>query len=315
MAFLRRWLLIGLLLLLGGGSGWAASREDRAYTAAVKAFNDGQYTLVQAQLTKFLQAYPKSTNAPMVVLLLAQSEYHLKDYEAAISRLADPASLARARPVGLDDDYAYWRAEAQYARGDLVGAAQTFVSVAQDHPESPLALNAVVAAAAAFASLGERGQVDDLLGNRNGLFQRAARLDPANVQVVNGRLLQADSQCEQQHYAAAIEILGCLNPATLALDQDWKRARLLYRAQVSQHDLPAALAAATNLVQIARLGQGDLWSRNQAEGVECQARVLEDLGRLEEAGAVWQLNFTNTAPVESQQQKYFIDHVVDITDK
>jgi hypothetical protein len=39
MAFSRRWLLILFALILGGGQIFAAPREERAYAAAIAAFN------------------------------------------------------------------------------------------------------------------------------------------------------------------------------------------------------------------------------------------------------------------------------------
>ena len=148
--------------------------------------------------------------------------------------------------------------------------------------------------------------MDDLLGNPNGLFQRAARLDSASTNVPGGQL---GLGCCRPNPSASSSIspppsrfwAGSIRRPFRGI-RIGKRARLLYRAQASQHAWPAALASATNLVQIARLGQGDIWATNLAEGVACQARALENLGRWEEASAAWQVNFTNTAPVESQRQ-------------
>jgi len=304
MAFFRGWCLIGLVLWLGGGSVFGASREDRTYHAAVQAFQDKFYVLAESQLTQFLQTYRKSTNAPMALLLLAQSDYFLKQYPAAISRLADPANLARAQAAGLADSYLYWRGEAQFAQGDLAGSAQTLVSVAEKYPDSPYALGAVVEAATMFKTLGEHGQMDGLLGRPNGLFQRAAQNNPTNEQVVNGRLLQAESALEQTNFTRAIQILGWLNPTTSTPDQNWKLAHLLSRANLGLNDLDGALAAATNMVWIARAAlatQGNGWVTNLAESVACNAAVLEKQDRLAEASALWRTNNMDTVPVESHR--------------
>jgi TolA-binding protein len=304
MVFLRRWILIGLLLWLGGGPAFGASREERIYRAAALAFQDKFYALAEAQLTEFLQTYRKSTNAPMAVLLLAQSDYFLKHYPAAISRLTDAANLARAQAAGLADSYLYWRGEAQFAQGDLAGAAQTLALVADQYPNSPFALRAVVEAATLFETLGQREQMDGLLGNPSGLFQRAAQNNPTNEQVVNGRLLQAESALVQTNFTSAIQILGLLDPTTCSPDQRWKLAHLLSRADLGRNDLDGALAAATNMVWIARAAvaaQGDAWVTNLAESVACNASVLEQQDRLAEASALWQTNILETVPVESQR--------------
>jgi len=302
MALHRRWLLILFALLLGGGQLFAASREDRAYSAAVQAFDDKFYPLAETRLTQFVQTYRKSTNGPAAVLLLAQSEYYLKNYAAVTNRLADPVNFAKAKSAGLADQYVYWQAEAQFAHGDLEDAAQTFVSLSADFPSSPVALSAVVEAAAAYGKLGEWPKADSLLESTNGLFQRMAELDPGSEQVANGRLLQSESKYVQRGFTEAIQALSSLNPAVLTPEQDWKRSYLLYRASLGMKDLDAALAATTNMLQTARTGQGDDWPANLAESVASHAGVLEQQGRLAEAVAALQENLSGAVPVDEQQR-------------
>ena len=302
MAFSRRWFLIGFALVLGGGPLFAASREQRDFAAAAAAFHDQFYGRAAAGLTQFLQTYHKSTNAPAAMLLLARSEFHLGQYPAAIARLADTNNLAKAKAAGLADQYVYWRAEAQFAAGDFSAAAQSFVSLTKDFPNSPLALTATVEAAAAYEKLGRWPQVDDLLDRADGVFERAARRNPASAIVANGRLLQSESKCAQTNFAGAIQVLNRLNPAVLNPEQAWQRAHQLYRADLRLDRLDAALTATTNLLEIARAGQGGFWATNLAESVACRAGVLERLGRLADASAAWQGNLTNSAPAEQQQQ-------------
>ena len=302
MALNRRWLLIVFVLMMGGGHLLAATREERAYTAAVQAFNDKFYPLAETRLTQYLQTYHKSTNAPAALLLLAQSEFYLKNYSAVTNQLADPVNFEKARSAGLADQYVYWQAEARFGQGDLENAAETFVALATNSPNSTLALGAVVEAAAAYAKLGEWPKMDRLLENTNGVFQRRAQLDPASEQVANGRLLQSESKYVQQGFGEAIRIMNSLNPATLTPDQDWKRSYLLYRANLGLNDLDAALAATTNMLQTARRAHGDGWATNLAASVTSHAGVLELQGRLADAVAAWQENLSSTAPVEQQQQ-------------
>ena len=294
--------MIWLALILGGGQSFAASSEDRAYAAALQAFHDQFYSSAKARLTEFLDTYHKSTNAPNAVLLLAQSEFYLQNYSAVTNQLTDPASLDRAKAVGLADQYVYWLAEAQFAQGDVERAAQTFVSLTENFPDSRLALNAAVAAAAAFGQITNWSQVDILLDSTDRLFQRKAQLDATNEEVASGRLLQAESKCTQRDFAKAISILNLLNPAALTPEQGWKRAYLLFRANQGINNLDAALAATTNMLQIARSGHGDVWVTNLAESVASHARVLEQQGRLDDAAAALQENLSSTTPTEQQQQ-------------
>ncbi len=284
-----------------GQLGAAGTREDRAYAAALDAFHDKFYDRAETGLTQFLQIYRKSTNAPAAVLLLAQAEFHLGKFTEAAARLTDTNNLARANAAGLADRYVYWTGEAQFGNGDFQGAAKTFIALADDYPRSPLSLNAVVTAAAAFGKTTNWTQVDDLLDKPNGRFQRLAQLDPASEPAANGRLLQAESKISQKNFAAAIGILTRLDPATLTPEQDWKRTQQLYRASLGADDLEAALTASANLLQIARQYHGDDWGIHLAESVSDHADVLERQGRLKEAAAAWQENLTNSAPGEQQQ--------------
>lgn len=305
MTFFRRWLLLGFTLLLGGGPLLAASREELAYAAGVQAFHDQFYSLAASRLTQYLQnpVYRRSTNAPMAVLLLAQADYYQMNYAAVTNRLTDPANLARASAAGLADRYEYWRAEAEYAQGNLDLAAHTFAALADHFPHSPLALEATVEAAAAFAATANWAQVDQLLDNPNGLFHHLALPATAGATVNSGWLLLAQSKLARQDFAAALEILRTLDPARMAPAQKWNREYLLFQASLGLNDLDAAWMAATNQWAIARAGQGGLWATNLAESFASQATVLERQGRLAEAMATLRTNvFSSTTPAGLQAE-------------
>ena len=301
MAFFRQWFLMVCALLAGGGQLFAASSEQRNYATALQAFQDGLYPAAEIKFTQFLQNYRKSTNAPMALLLLAQSEYHQKNYLGVINRLGDPAAQAKAKAAGLADGYVYWRAEAQFARSDFAGAALTFVSLTEDYPNSPLALSAAVEAAKAYAEQGEWAKTDGLLDGPDGVFQRAAQRNPMGELVVSGRLLQAQSKCGAGRFAAALEILNRLDPAALAPEPSWRRSYWLYQASRGAGNLDAALAATAGMLQVARAGHGDFWATNLAESVNCLAAVLEKKGQLAAASAALQENLS-VAPAGQQQQ-------------
>lgn len=292
---------MGLMIGLGSTQLFAASGESRAYAEALVAFHEQAYSVAQSRLNQFLQKYRKSTNAPMAVLLLAQSDYYLGNAAGVTNRLGDSGNLAKARAAGIDDAYAYWRAEAEFALGDFSRAGQTFVSLAEEYPQSSLALSAVIEGAAAFGRHGDWAHVDQLLGTTNGLFQRVAALDPGNTQVANGWLLAAESKYRQRDFVAAHQILGLIHVATLKPDQDWNRTHLACLASEGENNLAAALVAATNLLQIARSGHGDGWDTNLAESVACHATILEKLGRLPEAVDAWEEDLAKPVPAEQQK--------------
>src|SRR5208337_4948960 len=165
--------------------------------------------------------------------------------------------------------------------GDLPSAAETFISLTRDFPQTSLRLRAVVEAAAARARLGEWVQLSALLEPTNSVFQRAVRMDSANELVARGSLLLAQAKFAQTDFSGAAAVLESLNAQTLRPELDWQRAYLLYQVRLAAGYTNAALAATTNLVQIARSEKDDVL---QAEGVALRARVLEQLGQ--KSGAI-----------------------------
>jgi TolA-binding protein len=296
MAFRWQWLLILLALSSGGERSFAASaREDRAYAAAVTAFQDGMWGRAETEFAQFVQKYPKSDRAAEAVLLQAEAEFKQ-------GKLRETIALLTARKAGagdLADQYVYWIGEARFQGGDFSAAAKTFVSLTRDFPESSLRLRAVVEAAAAHAQTNEWPQLVSLLEETNSVFQRAVQMDPANELVARGSLLLAQAKFAQKDFAGAAAVLESLNPQTLKPQLDWQRAYLLHQVRLAAGDTNAALAVTTNLVQIALSEKDDVL---QAEGLALRARVLEQLGQETNAIAAYQEILTMNAPLERQRQ-------------
>jgi len=295
MAFRWQWLLILPVLLSGGGQGFAATaREDRAYAAAVSAFQDGMWSRAETEFAQFVQKYPKSDRLAETVLLQAEAEFKQGKLPQAIALL----TAHKAEAGNLADQYVYWIGEAQFQGGNLTAAAETFTALTRDFPESSLRLRVVVEAAAAHAQLNEWPQLSALLEETNSVFQRAAQMDPASELVARGQLLLAQAEFAQNDFTGATAVLGSMNSQTLKPELDWQRAYLLYRVRLAAGDTNAALAVTTNLVQIARSENDEVL---QAAGVALRAGMLEQLGLKAEALAAYQENLTN-APVERQRQ-------------
>jgi TolA-binding protein len=296
MAFRWQWLLILLVLSPGGERSFAASaREDRAYAAAVSAFQDGMWNRAETELAQFVQKYPKSDRMAEAVLLQAEAEFKQ-------GKLPEIIALLTAHKAGagdLADQYAYWIGEAQFQNGDFSAAAGKFVSLTRDFPESLLRLRAMVEAAAALAQTNRWPQVVSLLEETNSVFQRAVRMDPANELVARGSLLLAQAKFAQKDFAGAAAVLESLNSQTLKPQLDWQRAYLLYQVKLAAGDTNAALAITTNLIQIARSEKDDVL---QAEGVGLRARVLEQLGQKSGAIAAYEEILKLNAPLERQRQ-------------
>ncbi len=297
MIFSWRWLLIAFALILSSERNFAASstKEERAYAAAVSAFQDGMWSRAEAEFAQFIGKYPKSTYIADAVLMQAQAEFKQ-------GKLANCIALLKERKAGagsLADQYVYWIGEAQFQDGDFSQAADTFTGLMRDFTSSLLRLRAVVGAASAHGRLGEWGRVSSLLEEPGGVFQRAAEMDAANELVSRGRLLLAQAKFIQKDFNGASAVLQLLTSQPLKLELDWQRASLLYQVKLAAGDLNAALAATTNLVQIARLGRDEALS---AESTALHATVLERMGRTTEAVVVYQENLLTNAPVEQQRQ-------------
>src|SRR5258706_2280619 len=293
MVFSWRWLLVAFALVLGCGSSFAAgsTKEERAYAAAVSAFQDRMYDRAEAQFAQFIEKYPSSSHAAEAVLLQAQAEFKQGKLKDAIARLADNQPTAGT----LADEYVYWTGEAQFQGSNYATAVETFNSFAQNFPASRLRLGAIVEAASALSRLGEWTSMAALLQETNGVCQRAARLDPGGELVARGWLLLAQAKLAQKDCAGELAVLTALGTQPLKPELDGQRAYLLYQNRLAAGDFAAALAATTNLLQIK---DGNL----RAEGVAAHATVLEKMGRADEALAAYQENLANGAPVSQQRQ-------------
>ena len=293
MVLLRRWLLICSVLILGGGQLVAASKsEDRAYAAATAAFQDGNWARAAAEFAQFVQRYAKSERVAQAVLAQAQAQFKLGKYAEAGGLLKAHADSAGS----LADAYAYWLGEAQFAGGDYTNAAENFSALVKHFPDSPLRLTSVVEAAAAYAQFPDWPRHDALLDATNGIFARAAQIDPDNALVSNGRLSLAQSKLAQGNFAGAGKFLDSLNPSRLAPEQDWKRLNLLYQVKLGGNDLAAALAVTTNLMQSAKD------AAQVAESVAMRATVLEKMNLPVAATEVWNDNLAGGTPVERQRE-------------
>ena len=299
MAFLQRWPLILFTLFLSSGQIFAAnSKEERAYAAAVSAFQDEMWILAESQLAQFVKKYPASTNVPQARLLQAQAQFKQQAYADAIGLLETNLPAAG----GLADQYVYWIGEMQFQSGDYSRAVAAFDSLVKNYPGSPLRLRAVVEAASVLVKLSEWEQAVAVLEEKDGVFQRAWQLNPGDELVTRGALLLAQAKVALNDFGGASAMLDAINPPPLSPALDWQRNYLLCQVKLEDGDLNAALAASTNLFQALRADRSGDLAVKQAESVAMQAGILEKMGRNPEALAVYQQNLTNSAPAERQQQ-------------
>jgi TolA-binding protein len=291
-----RWLMIIFALGLSGEQMFAASaHEDRAYAAAASAFQDGMWSRAEVEFAEFAEKYPKSGRVAEAVLMQAEADIKQGKFLPAIDLLTAQA----AQSGKLADQYVYWLGQAQFQNGDYAAAAATFSRLARDFSDSNRRLDAAVDEAAARAKLGEWPQVSAGLQEPDGVFQAEARKIPDDERVVRGQLLLAGALFRQNQLNEAGAVLRSLGAQKLAPELNWEQVRLLCRVQVASGDTEAALASTTNLIRLAdSTGQAGM----RAESVVEQGGILERMGRMEEALAVYQENLSTNVPVEWQRQ-------------
>jgi TolA-binding protein len=294
MVFFRRYFLIFVALVSGGGQIFAAGgvKELHAYAAAVNAFQDGIYPRAETEFAQFLQKYPQSTNAPEAALIQAQAQFRQGKFTSSITLLNN----RKARAGILAGQYDYWIGEAQFANGDFSGAAKTFAALSRNPMDSSVELPAAVEAASAYDKLTNYSAIVALLQETNGVFQRTARLDPDNEMISSGRLLLARAMSALNEPDAADSILASMNPQTLKPAQDWQRAYLLCQNKIAKGDLDAALSITTNLQQIAQLDDN-----LRSESVALRAALLEKMNQPDAASDAYQENLTNAPPGRQRQ--------------
>jgi len=247
------------------------------------------------EFAQFVKNFPESTNAAVAVLLESQAQFKQGKFTNAVVLL----SGKKATAGNLADEFEYWIGESQFASGNFVGAGQTFESLAQNYPTSHLRLAAVVEAASVDMKLGESWRAEQLLEQTNGVFANAARMDSGNELVSRGRLLLAQAKFEQRNFDGAAAVLAQLDSQTLKLDLDWQRAYLLCRLKLETHDWNAALAATTNLQQIARLEKKD---DLRAEAAAMRAGIFEKMNQPDDAMAAYRENLADGVLVDRQRQ-------------
>jgi len=300
MAVLCRWILVLSLLLAAGVRLSAASAEDRAFDAAVKAFHDTFYDRAEAELADFRKKHPGSPLVPEAILLQAQARVELSNYAGAIELLAVNQAAAGTNA----DQYAFWLAEAHFRARDWRAASDGFATVVKKFPTSPRRLEAVIGEASARTELArskpaEWEEVIKLLQDTNGVFQSTARAESNFDLVAQGTLLLGEALLATKAYKAADQTLQPLAKVLLKPNLAWQWQYLSCRVQLAEGRPEAALQGTTNLLMMANsAGQTNL----QAESAAFQAALFKKLGQTNEAIVAYKRNLAVGVPDERQRQ-------------
>lgn len=296
MVMVRRWWLLGLLLLVSGGQLRAATpAETQAFRAATNALNDGFLDRAERELGEFVTNYPASEYLTEVTVLQAQAQIQQSKFAEAIALLTERLPQADKRA----DEYLYWIGEAQYRSLNYLAAAETFGKLIATFPQSERRLAASVSEAAAHVELGQWTNAVALLRKPEGAFQQAAAGNVGNELAARGFLLWGEAELQQGNHAGAEAALQPVKDAQLKPELNWRRQYLLCRIHLKVNRTQEALLASDELLTVARFTKRpDLIG----ESVALRASIFERLGDLGKAAAFYELNLAPETSVERQRQ-------------
>jgi TolA-binding protein len=273
----------------------ASPAEDTTFDAAATSFKETVWDRAEAEFGAFARTFTNSTRLPEAILFQAQARFKLTNYTGVVELLTSQQSRAGK----LADEYLFWIAEAHFHKGDLQAADDTFAKLAREFPGAPRRLEATVEQATVRSQLQRWPQVINLLEQTNGVFQTMVQQGVADDHVVNGYLLLAKAHLAQGQNAAAEGVLARLGKLPLSTFNDWQRLHLLCRVELAGGNAEEALVNSTNLLMVA-VNNGQ--PRLKAESIALQASVLERLGRLSQAIAVYTNNLATGTPLERHRE-------------
>jgi TolA-binding protein len=284
------WLAAGVWWLLTPRSAWSQAdgfAETRDFGAALANFKLGMWAPAEQGFRDFIKTYTNAANYVPAVLFAAQAAFNQTNHDGVLKLLAEE----RPRAGKSADQFDYWTAAAQLARGDVelahgnaqlahgdyAVAAEGFARLLQEHPDSDRCDDAAYFEAEARFKLGDLPGAIRTLQSPSGAFQKIAAANPTNDFVINGLLLLGQAQLAQKDYPAAERTLLDLADKHLWPEAEWRRLCSLGQVQVAAGESETALQTSTNLLAL------PVKADRLTDGVFFQAEVYEHLDRLADA--------------------------------
>ncbi len=122
------------------GSGWATRRPgastppdaNRTYLAAINLYNNDDFDGARRAIKRFVKEHPNHPQIPTAKFRLAQSNFKLRNYQAAATQFADLVRKYRSEPIA-PDSYAMFAASLARA-GRKRDACRIFKNMARQFP-------------------------------------------------------------------------------------------------------------------------------------------------------------------------------------
>lgn len=200
--YIQRFLSIIVVALFIGGicSAQEMSRDETKMLAMGKrAFQDKLYDISKANLSSFIEKYPKSPGRGEAQLLLGQTYFFLGDPAKALDQVKNP-------PANVSDElkpgYEYWTAQSLLAQGKWAEAEDRFQKLVESNPKSDLLLSAKLGLAQALFQNGKQQEAFDLLkelealGLKHAVGQQAS-LARCKMLLASGKTQEAQDMLAQ----------------------------------------------------------------------------------------------------------------------
>jgi TolA-binding protein len=221
---------LAALLCFAALSAHAASREDSDFQHGTNLFASAQaggspifYHQAEMTFRNFIVDYTNSPLLTNAIIYYARSKLGQSNYVGALE-------LMREKLPPNDPTVLKYIAQAYYGAGDYTNAAASCATLlGKLTAGDPSVLGAAGLQAQAEAKLRDWPRVISLLSSPDGVFQRAARGDPANIEVVNGTFLLSEAFLNEQRFDEAESAVRQAKTNSLSRALQWRRDYLLCR--------------------------------------------------------------------------------------
>ena len=180
--------LLAAFMFMSAAAGRAhgADAEERAFSNARAALDDGFHARAEKAFADFIANYPASPRVAQAWLRQSEAALLQKKFRPALNLLATNLGSA----AGLADQFQLAIADIYFESGQREAAATNYAALVAQYTNSSLRLRATLGEAQARFALRQWPRVAELLQNPAGLFRKAAVRAPGTELIVKGQLLQ-----------------------------------------------------------------------------------------------------------------------------
>src|SRR5579863_4530205 len=233
-------------------------RESRDWDTAASLLKIQQWAAAAQKFSQFTNTYANSGRFAQAVLDLSEAQFHLAQTGEMNDELKRPWNFKDvvtllnsqfSRAGFLADKYLYGIAEAQYADGDFLSAADTYSRLARDY--DTMQSEALFREADCYYQAKDLPRVVEKLGSPDGAFQQVAKTNVADEWMARGIFLLTETDLALKNYPGASAALRELSAQATFSDLEWKREYLSVRASLEAGQNAEALQNSTNLLAAA----------------------------------------------------------------